>query len=582
MLLEKIDLKKNKVLKISTIIIYVIAILIFEIGICNGMNLKNFIYQGVIKYNFSLCRIVSYIIFLIAMIKNIDKFIPEALETIKLPIKKYISIIYVGAMFFIDLYVFIKWTSIYKELTLLIMQLMGLLFIIYISSNYIKNVIVIVSTIGMVFTFATDFHHTLDEKKHMMSVINISSGNLQYAKNPLCEPTYNNIIFNCDIDSFVQFFERKYEPDLTNDWNRTEETEVYYICSSPADYNFVLYLPATIGVVFAKVFAGSIADIYIMGRLFNLIAYAVMVIVMLKLLPYKKKIFYIITMLPFQLLLAASFSVDGICCGILGIFIAYCLRLSEMDYEKIKLKQILTLMILYAMCLLAKNLAYCAIIIFVLVLPIKKVIKNNKKSLPIISTILIIAMLVCATLMVNKLFTSAADGGDIRGGETSLVGQAKFLLESPLNIVKVGFEHIMNALLNYNWYTDLNHATFFGKYSTQIFFMELIFIIYISCTDEYVEIKKRTQIVSIITFLGVFASTSLMLYLTFTPVGQINISGYQPRYMISLFPIILMLINNKKNIIDKEQLKEKTSEVNVCLTQGMFIIIDLIFLISIV
>ena len=78
MLLEKIDLKKNKVLKISTIIIYVIAILIFEIGICNGMNLKNFIYQGVIKYNFSLCRIVSYIIFLIAMIKNIDKFIPEA------------------------------------------------------------------------------------------------------------------------------------------------------------------------------------------------------------------------------------------------------------------------------------------------------------------------------------------------------------------------------------------------------------------------------------------------------------------------------------------------------------------------
>ena len=78
----------------------------------------------------------------------------------------------------------------------------------------------------------------------------------------------------------------------------------------------------------------------------------------------------------------------------------------------IKLKQILTLMILYAMCLLAKNLAYCAIIIFVLVLPIKKVIKNNKKSLPIISTILIIAMLVCATLMVNKLFTAAADGGE--------------------------------------------------------------------------------------------------------------------------------------------------------------------------
>ncbi len=582
MLLEKIDLKKNKVLKISTIIIYVISILFFEIGICNGMNFKNFIYQGEIKYNFSLCRMVSYIIFFIAMIKNIDKFIPDALKTFKQSRKKYILLVYVLVMFCMDIYAFIRWTSFYKELTLIIMQLMGLLFIIYVSDNYIKNIIVIVSTIGIVFTFATDFHHAIDEKKHMMSVINIASGNFQYAKNPLCEPAYNNIIFNCDIDSFVQFFEKKYESQLTNDWNITEETEIYYLCSSPADYNFILYLPATTGVVFAKILAGSIADVYIMGRLFNLIAYAIMMIVILKLLPYKKKIFYVICMLPFQLLLAASFSVDGICFGILGIFIAYCLKLSEMDYKQIKLKQILILMGLYAACLLAKNLAYCAIIIFVLILPIKKIIKNNKKSLPIISILLGISMVVCAILLANKLFTTASAGGDIRGGETSLIGQAKFLMQSPINIIKVGFEHIMNSLLNYNWYTYLNHATFFGKYSSQIFFMELIFIIYISCTDEYVEIKKRTKIISIITFLGVFASTSLMLYLTFTPVGQINITGYQPRYIIPLFLIILMLINNKNIINNNEQITKKINETNICLSQGMFIIIDLIFLISIV
>ena len=42
------------------------------------------------------------------------------------------------------------------------------------------------------------------------------------------------------------------------------------------------------------------------------------------------------------------------------------------------MKQILTLMVLFALCLLAKNLAYCAIILFIFVLPIFKILKNNK------------------------------------------------------------------------------------------------------------------------------------------------------------------------------------------------------------
>lgn len=132
-------------------------------------------------------------------------------------------------------------------------------------------------------------------------------------------------------------------------------------------------------MTFAKLLGGSIADVYIVGRLFNLIAYALIIILILKILPYKHKIFFIIYMLPFSLLLAASYSVDGICIGFLGLFIAYCLKLSEGDYKDIKLKQILILMLLFGLCLLAKNLAYCAIILLIFILPICKILKNNKK-----------------------------------------------------------------------------------------------------------------------------------------------------------------------------------------------------------
>lgn len=580
--LKRINLKNKKVLKFLTIAIYVISILIYEIGICNGQVIKDYIEKGLVSYNFSLCRIVIYAIFLILLIKNVNKFIENAINSLELKSKKIIIGIYIPIAIITIIYVFIRWVSIYKVLTLTIMLLMGLLFIIYISSNYIKNTIILTFTLGIVFTFATDFNHAIDEKKHIMSAVNLANGNLNYSKKPLNEPAYNNIIFNCDIDSFIQFYAKKYEPALTDEWNRTEDTEMYYVCSAPADYNFVLYIPSAAGIMFAKLLCGSIADVYIVGRLFNLIAYAIMIIIILKLLPYKKKIFYIIYMIPFTLLLAASYSVDGICVGLIGIFIAYCLNLSERDYKEIKLKQILTLMVLFALCLLAKNLVYCTVILFVLILPIFKILKNNKKNLPVIISIILIAMVICGILLLNKLGATTSSGGDPRGGETSVLGQIKFLLSSPLNIVKVGFEHTMNSILNYNWYTYLNNLNFFGKYYAQIFFFEMIFVIYVCVTDNSKKIKLRTSIVALMTFITVYATTSIMLYLIFTPVGQINISGYQPRYLIPILPIVLMLINNKRFIGKSNKEEEEIVDTNVSLISGLITIIDLICLIYVV
>ena len=573
-MLEIIDRLGRKKLKILTIAIYIISIFMYEIFICNGHR------SGI--YNFALCRLVIYAVFLILLYKNIDKFIINAMNTLQTKVKKIAIAIYVPIAIIVTIYVLIKWISIYKAITLIIALLMGFILLIYMSSDYIKNTIVITATLGIIFTFATDFNHTLDEKKHMMTAINIANGNFNYVKNPLNEPAYNDIIFDCDIDAFIRFFAIKYEPNLTNDWNRTEETELYYVCSSPADYNAILYIPSVLGITFARILGGSVADIYITARLFNLIAYSLMIILILKLLPYKQKIFFIIYMLPYQLLLASSLSIDGICLGILGIFIAYCLKLSEQDYKTILMKQILTLMVLFALCLLAKNLAYCAIVLFVFVLPIFKILKNNKKNLPIIITILVIAVICCAILLLNKLGATASSGGDPRGGDTSLIGQIEFLISSPMNIIKVGFEQVMNSILNYNWYTYLNNEVFFGRYYEQLFFLEMIFVLYVCITDNSKKIKLRTGIVSIITFIAVFASTSLMLYLTFTPVGQIAISGYQPRYLTPIFPIVLMLINDRTFIGKRTAEDEEKNNMYICLVSGLLIFLDLVCLIYVI
>lgn len=310
--LEKVNEKYRKILKVLTFALYAISIAVYEIGICNGETIKNFFENNVVSYNFSLCRLALYVIFFVLLFKNLDKFIYNAIDTLQTKTKKIVIGIYIPVAVITIIYVLLKWISIYKALTLVIILLMGLVFLIYVSNDYIKNTILITFTLGVIFTFATDFHHAIDEKKHMASSINVASGNINFKEHPLNETAFTNIFFNCDIDMFAKFYGQKYEPNLIDDWFVTEESQIYYVCSCPADYNFIMYLPSAAGIVFARTLGGSIADVYITGRLFNLIAYMLMVITILKLLPYKKKIFFIIYMIPFTLLIAASYSVDGL------------------------------------------------------------------------------------------------------------------------------------------------------------------------------------------------------------------------------------------------------------------------------
>ena len=315
--------KAKQKIKWGIIILSFIIMCIYEFGVCNGNFTQNLLQGKIVQYQFSLCRLVIYIIFLGVEIKWIHKLIQNDISKTK----KIVLILYSLFTVAISIYVLFRWTSIYRISSMIVTLLLGIIFLICISANYTKNLIVTVLTIGLVFCFCTNFHHPLDEKKHFMSALNLSFGNFQYVQKPLNEPAYNNIIFNCDMDDFAQFFEKKYEPQLTEEWDRTPETEVYYICSTPTDYNFILYIPSALGILIARVLGGSVADIYIMARLFNLLSYLGLCLIALKILPIKKKIFYVIYMLPISILLAASCSIDGMCIGLIGIFVAYCINL---------------------------------------------------------------------------------------------------------------------------------------------------------------------------------------------------------------------------------------------------------------
>ena len=117
-----------------------------------------------------------------------------------------------------------------------------------------------------------------------------------------------------------------------------------------------------------------------------------MLIIIFKLLKFKQDIFYCSYLLPIAIILGASYSIDALTIGIIGIFIAYVLKLNMENKGTITFRQFLILLGLMVLCLLCKNGAYFGIFTLIFLLPIMKSIKKDKKILCTVIIIIILAL----------------------------------------------------------------------------------------------------------------------------------------------------------------------------------------------
>lgn len=564
---KEIEIINMKSITIYTIIIMILSMITFEIGYCNTSLIKNMITDEINNtYNISFCRIIVYIIILILYLIFKKQFITEAIETSKNKYKRvfiYLAIIAV-ILSIIATFVVCKINTYFiRVMTIgLITSFLGSLFIIYVSNNQIKNVILISCTLGIVFTFTTRYNHAIDEKKHFMTALNLSFLNFDYAKNPITDKGIEELPQLTKYIKIDNFFE-KYNEDITTEVNKED------VPSTPAGYNFITYIFPAIGIFVARTLGGSIIDMYIMGRIMNLILYTILICFAIKIMPYKKNILFVIAMMPYILLLAASYAIDGYCIGTVFVFISYCFKIYK-ENDSISIKQFLILIVLFLLLLLAKNMAYILVGTIVLILPLWKTIKKNKKYIPImiIVSILMLILIILAVVYVknNSL------GEDARAtGEISISKQLNIILTNPIHDIKLIIEHTKNTLLNFNWYANLYPGAFFTKDAPFVVLPLMIYILYISLIEDDFILKRKDKIIMLISFLLVWGMTSAVLYLTYTQVGALYIEGYQTRYIVPVLPLLLLCIANNK--VNSKQTKNKNMNISIITT--LFILIGL-------
>lgn len=548
---EKISAKN--IIFILSICLYSLSMLIFEIAFCNGNLVKKFLgYEESIQYNFSFTRVFIYIILMVIFIKYIKRNMDNCINSIKSKYKIAL-LIFLYLIFIIVLpYSIYKHIGYYRLVLLVLDLIMGTLVILHMSNDLIKNIIITSLTLGILFSCTTQFNGSLDEKRHFMSAYNISIGNLNYKNNNISEESIEQIPRVCKMEDSMKFFGMKYE-------NKKFENNGTDFDSLPSSYNFITYLPSAIGIFFARITGGSLADIYITGRLFNLLAYTLLIIYILKILPFKKDVFFITYMLPMLMLLSCSYSIDGIVAGFVGLFTAYCLKLYH-TADNITTKQIVILAILFAFAMLAKELSYIAICFLLLLLPIIKIIKKNPKAI-IFSSLGVIG--VALIILKLSVFSSgSALISDPRNADTNLNEQIKFLLNNPLTDVKIIFNHIEVSLLSADWLSYITPKAFLG-HASRLFLIQLGFMFYVAISDNSYKFKIKEKIIILLTFMFVFGTGSLLLYLTFTAVGSIGIAGYQTRYLFPILPLIFMIISNNNNQTDSNYRAKISSIANI-------------------
>lgn len=331
------------------------------------------------------------------------------------------------------------------------------------------------------------------------------------------------------------------------------------------------YLLSGFGVALGRMMGLNQMSVLLIGRLFNLIFYAVLCYYALKQMPFGKGTLMTLMLLPISLQQAMSFSYDVYLNSMSFALIAICLKLAY-DRENVKAHNYILYIILSVLVMQSKGGAYIPLALLIL-LPIMICIKDKKKSSPGSKKYKENNIRI-KWLSLSLLF---AFGGFLICKVISIINKSPFIVEKTDNIVEwsgtpgytIGYflEHplkIINTIGStaYEQF-DFHLQTFLGgglgwfKIDVPWFIILLcLFCLLLSAVKvqgetEYFTKYSRTFILMI--GLICFAMCYGGMLLEWTPNIYEQILGVQGRYFIPfILPMILIIRGNmitlRKNI----------------------------------
>lgn len=416
------------------------------------------------------------------------------------------------------------------------------------NSRFIHNyVFIIIISMGIISAVINPIMDIPDEPAHLARAELTSRGILFANGDPM------NFNISQSVSSLIDnTFLRIEDVNFVTSEGNYKYTE--YSTNYASSNIFISYIPQAIGIILGKLLGGSIAILFL-GRICNLMCYALMIRYALKILPRYKIGFSIIAMMPMAIFIAASFNQDASTYGLTLLAIAYFLKIYDKD--TINIKDIAIFSIITMLLGLIK-LPYCILAALIIFIPKEKF--NNKtyyKSFIFVGCVVIITVLWGLSSLLISSNTSSTNVTPFSiyyaENNVSAKGQIQYILSSPKEFL---INFIRSLFDNMRLYLDQMNALGWLSYSINstvtIIYQVFLFVTLFMYSGKNT-LKAKTRLGSALVLLGIYVATNLILYLSWTSVGSNTIVGVQGRYFCSALALIPLISCNEFSIKNTEE-----------------------------
>ncbi|MBR1571643.1 MAG: DUF2142 domain-containing protein [Lachnospiraceae bacterium] len=333
-----------------------------------------------------------------------------------------------------------------------------------------------------------------------------------------------------------------------NTLNYFNENGKYVVSSTDADLA-INYLPSGVAIAVARLLHFNYFWRYNIGRIVQLVTYALCGYFGIKRLHSGKMIFTTIFFYPVSIFLASHYSYDYWVTGFIMLGMAYFVGICQEQEESVKYSDTIIMCLAMAIGCMPKKI-YVPVLLFPLLIATRKI--KDKKW--IYYGICIAALVLVFATFFMESTSQISNGGDVRGG--SAVNPSEQLAGMIAN--PIGYAGILiNFMIGYLNPSVTKVGTFFAYFHTGVGYTLIVLILAIVTLTDKDECDRGAypvlaRLYSVPFFFGEIALMATALYMAFTPVGSLEINGCQGRYMIPLlYPLCSILcgggIRIKKN-----------------------------------
>ncbi|MEG2233976.1 MAG: DUF2142 domain-containing protein [Oscillospiraceae bacterium] len=331
----------------------------------------------------------------------------------------------------------------------------------------------------------------------------------------------------------------------------------------------LLYLFSSLGVLLGRILHFGFVPTLFLGRLFNIVFYALVTSLAIKLTPVGKSVFAAVCLLPMNIHIAASFSRDCVLLGIAVLLTAYCLYLKYDDSsEKITPKQLVILGLLCAL-LSPSKLVYFPLCFLFLIIPASKFTsaKSSKLVKIALSAVVVFSNLLLSSNIISALLSSVTS----LSAQTATQAAVSSVAVNPDYItynLSYILSHLKDAVLifintfveNTSFYIKSLIGGSLGYYSLDLDWIWTAgfgFLLALSVFDskDRAVLSRRDKAVGWVIVLSVFA---MIMYSVFqwTPTYYTEIYGLQGRYFMPIIPLALLCLQRKSVSLTKSLTSE--------------------------